>query len=554
MDPDTTVVGYGDFSQIYTWVAALQLVEQGKLDLEADILTYIPEDFATELKKHLIGTAPITLTTLMNHTAGFEEIEHDNTFDDSSKLESDLKQALLKTMPDQVYGPGQIMTGDTYSVALAAYIIEQVSGTSFTEYVQTNILDKIGANHTVFMQKESVAKALEKQKAIQYGMDIAGNFVPDTTTFSNLYPANAVYGTTSDLVKLANALIKGQESSLLSKESLEIMYSKSYSINDLAKAVLHGLYEYPADVEAYYYDGGTTSTAMMVTVPENGLSIVITTNANTSLELLYGLTYKLLVGDSDTKVTPVDDLPLVDHVTDREYVGSHRPYSGPLEFVGYFGNCSYFDKVDQHTISLGNDKYVQVAPYVYKYSGDSDNPLYKTISSTIYFQADDNGKGTKWSYGASGVSEYVYSEENKSQNYISMTVFLLMVGILFVIIALLVSVIGLIRDVVKRRFQWKGVRLAYTIFVVFLFLTLLNNWTLFSDISSVHGIMASTINIHIIVNIILSALEFIGLGYLVFRMRKERQTKMRNLMTILTVLIYIGSVYFLQIWNFYTII
>jgi Beta-lactamase class C and other penicillin binding proteins len=200
MDPDTTVVGYGDFSQIYTWVAALQLVEQGKLDLEADILTYIPEDFATELKKHLIGTAPITLTTLMNHTAGFEEIEHDNTFDDSSKLESDLKQALLKTMPDQVYGPGQIMTGDTYSVALAAYIIEQVSGTSFTEYVQTNILDKIGANHTVFMQKESVAKALEKQKAIQYGMDIAGNFVPDTTTFSNLYPANAVYGTTSDLV------------------------------------------------------------------------------------------------------------------------------------------------------------------------------------------------------------------------------------------------------------------------------------------------------------------------------------------------------------------
>lgn len=554
IDPDATIVKYGELSQIYTWTAVLQLVEQGKLDLEADILTYLPENFATELKEHLIGTTPITLTNLMNHTAGFEELGHDNTFNDSSKLESNLEKALIKTMPNQIYGPGQTMTGDNYSVALAAYIVEQVSGSSFTDYVQTNILDKIGAKNTAFVVNESVAKDLTDNKGIQYSKDTEGNFAVETTTFSNLYPADSVYGTTSDLVKLMNQLIPSQESSLLSQQSLDTMYSKSYAVNELAKAALHGLYQYPADVAAYYCDGGTSSTSMMVTVPENGLGIVITTNTDTSLELLYGLTYKLLIGDTDAKVSPVDDLPLVEQVINREYVGSRRPYSGPLEFVGYFANCSYFDRVDQHTISLGNDKYVQVAPYVYKYSGDNDSPLYKTISSTIYFQADTYGKGTKWSYGASGMAEYVYSVENKSQNYISMTIFLLIVSILFVVIAVLVSVIGLIRDAVKRRFKWKGVRLAYTIFVVLLFLTFLNNWTFLSDISSVHGIMASSINIHIVFNIILSALELIGLAYLVFRTRNERQSKMRNLMTIFTVLIYIGSVYFLLTWSFYTMI
>ena len=554
VDPENTMFHYGNLSQIYTWTAVLQLVEQGKLDLKEDIMTYLPEDFASQLKKLLISNNPITLTNLINHTAGFEESEHDTSFTDASKLEDSLMQGLLAAMPNQIYAPGQVMTGDSYSVSLAAFIIEQVSGLSYPEYIKANILDKIGANNTVFLKNETVLKDNNDTLSSNYRKDSKGNFVLEEESYSNLYPTDSLCGTISDLVKLMNQLMQGKEDSvLLSKTSLDTMYTKSYAIIDQAKASLHGLYEYPAEIKAYYCDGGTTSTSMMVMMPETGFGLVITSNSEASLELLYGLSYELLLGNVKTTVTGNDDLPGVASVTDREYVGSKRPHSGALEFLGYYANCSSFARVDKHTISLSTENYVQVAPYVFKYAGTNDSPLYKTFASTIYVKTDSSGKGFKWSYSASEAAEYVYNSGNKTQSYLSMTVFLLFISVIFVIGVALASVVGLIKDAVKKRFKWKGVRVAFCIFSILLLLTLVNNWAALSDISNIHGVTASSINLHMVVNIILSALEMISLLYLIYRMRNERQTLMRNLVIVFTTVIYIGSIYFLQTWNFYTI-
>ncbi len=555
VDSEGTMFYYGNLSQIYTWTAVMQLVEQGKLDLNADILTYLPEEFATKLTEKLISVKPITLTNLMNHTAGFEETGHDTNFTDSANLKESLEQGLLITMPNQIYVPGEVMTGDSYSVSLAAYIIEQVSGMSYKEYLQNNIFDKLGAKNTVLIQNEADLSQLGDARAIQYLNQGSGNFVSEEESYSNLYPSNSIYGTASDLAKLMIQLMWGKEDSiLLSKESLNTMYTESYAITEGANASLHGLYEYPADVKAYYCDGGTTSTSMMVMMPETGFGLVITTNTSAAIEMLYGLSYELLLGEEKAKVSTGDDLPSVATVTDREYVGTKRPYSGALEFLGYFANCSKFSRVNQDTISLGSDQYKQVSPYIYKYAGDNKSPLYKTIASTLYFKTDGTSMAYKWSYSASGTAEYVYDSQNKSQNYLSMTIFLLVVSIMFVVLAAIVSVLGLIKDAIKRRFTVKNVRFAYSVFTVLLFLSILNNWGAFSDISSAQGIMASSINVHIVLNIILSIVEFISLGYLVYRMRNERQRLVKNLVIVLTVMMYIGSVYFLQTWNFYTMI
>ena len=71
VDPKTTLFRPGSTSKLFTWTAVMQLVEQGKLDLDKNVDTYL--DFK------LPGTwpAPITLRHLMTHTAGFEEtIKH----------------------------------------------------------------------------------------------------------------------------------------------------------------------------------------------------------------------------------------------------------------------------------------------------------------------------------------------------------------------------------------------------------------------------------------------------------------------------------------------
>nr|HMT21774.1 serine hydrolase domain-containing protein [Promineifilum sp.] len=68
VDPERTLFRIGSVGKLFTWTAVMQLVEQGKLDLDADINTYldfrIPDTYPQ----------PITLKHLLTHTAGFEEL------------------------------------------------------------------------------------------------------------------------------------------------------------------------------------------------------------------------------------------------------------------------------------------------------------------------------------------------------------------------------------------------------------------------------------------------------------------------------------------------
>ena len=67
VDPDLTLFRPGSVSKLFTWTAVMQLVEQGKLDLDADVNKYI--DFKIPDR----DGKPVTLRNIMTHTAGFEE-------------------------------------------------------------------------------------------------------------------------------------------------------------------------------------------------------------------------------------------------------------------------------------------------------------------------------------------------------------------------------------------------------------------------------------------------------------------------------------------------
>jgi CubicO group peptidase (beta-lactamase class C family) len=65
---EQTLVRVGSIAKLFTWTAVLQLVEQGKLDLNADVNTYL-----ADVTIPATYPAPITLAHLMTHTVGFEE-------------------------------------------------------------------------------------------------------------------------------------------------------------------------------------------------------------------------------------------------------------------------------------------------------------------------------------------------------------------------------------------------------------------------------------------------------------------------------------------------
>ena len=121
MDPQRTIVRVASVSKTFTATAVMQLVEQGKLDLDRDVNQYLDFEIPPAFGK------PITLRNLLTHTAGFEETPY---------IRYDRQQSLRDHMlrvPDRIYPPGEIPAYSNYGLNLAGYIVGRVSGEPFTE-------------------------------------------------------------------------------------------------------------------------------------------------------------------------------------------------------------------------------------------------------------------------------------------------------------------------------------------------------------------------------------------------------------------------------------
>jgi CubicO group peptidase (beta-lactamase class C family) len=145
VDPETTLFRTGSVSKLTTWTAVMQLVEQGKLDLDTDVNEYLDFQIPGYDDK------PITLRHIMTHTAGFEETVRRLISDsqgDMVPLETYVKQDL----PARIFPPGEVPAYSNYATALAGYIVERASGQSFDDYVESRIFEPLGMTYSTFRQ------------------------------------------------------------------------------------------------------------------------------------------------------------------------------------------------------------------------------------------------------------------------------------------------------------------------------------------------------------------------------------------------------------------
>ncbi len=144
VDVDDTLFRVGSVSKVFTATAVLQLVEQGRIDLDADVRRYL--DFPLPLRFE----PPVTMRHLLTHTAGFEErLRGLLTLGEGSE---DLRATLAVDPPEQVFAPGTTPAYSNYGYGLAGYVVQRVSGMPFDEYVQRNVLDRAGMASSSFAQ------------------------------------------------------------------------------------------------------------------------------------------------------------------------------------------------------------------------------------------------------------------------------------------------------------------------------------------------------------------------------------------------------------------
>ena len=233
--PETTMFRLASISKLFTWISVMQLAEQGKLDIGADVNKYLDFQIAPAFGK------PITLRNLMTHTGGFEEEIRDILLTDPKKA-TPLREFLMENQPRRIFPPGEVPAYSNYGVGLAGYVVQRVSGEPFEQYVAEHIFQPLGMKHSSFNQP--LAEQLSSFPSEGY----RNNTEKPAVGFEIFSPgpAGGVSSTASDMGRFALALLNGGEwegHRILKAETLQAMWTKQFGTSDALPAMCMGFYQ-----------------------------------------------------------------------------------------------------------------------------------------------------------------------------------------------------------------------------------------------------------------------------------------------------------------------
>jgi CubicO group peptidase (beta-lactamase class C family)/D-alanyl-D-alanine dipeptidase len=218
---DDTVYRVGSVSKLLTDIALMQLVEQGKIDLDAPVTRYLP-DFHP---RNPFGK-PVTLRQLMTHRSGLvREPPVGNYFDPTEPSLADTIASLNQTK--LVYPPETHIKYSNAAVATVGYVVQRMSGEPFAKSVKRAVLEPLGMRQSSFEPTADIKKSLAK--AFMWTID--GRVFAAPTFSMGIDPAGALYTTVSDLARFWSAIFaggRGANGAILQSSTLEQMFMPQY--------------------------------------------------------------------------------------------------------------------------------------------------------------------------------------------------------------------------------------------------------------------------------------------------------------------------------------
>ncbi|MFC4305940.1 serine hydrolase domain-containing protein [Cohnella boryungensis] len=369
----STVFEWGSISKLVVWIGVMQLAEQGKLDLNADIRAYLPDDILSGLTYR----EPITMLNLMNHNAGFEEYMFDMAYTSPEKVRS-LEEGLKLARPAQIYKPGEVVAYSNYSTTLAAYIVERISGRQFHAYAEEQVFSKLGMNETTAHPTLENRPELIAEKASGYLLAGEDDFAPGSWNYMSMYPNGGNNGTAEDLAKLAVALMpaEGESSPLFARpDTLAEMLARSYSADANMPGIAHGFWEYPGARRTLGHGGNTIAfSSQLQFVPEERFAVIVMTNQAAESDIVHGLS-RALTGMRDLG-TLQEGLPDSAQLQ-GSFIAARRPAYGFMSLYPYLTllNIEPLGAKDIRVSLAGlTAEYRQVKPFLYE-KGSGDDAL-----------------------------------------------------------------------------------------------------------------------------------------------------------------------------------
>ena len=224
----------GSISKLFTWTSVMQLVEQGKIDLDRDVNDYLDFKIPPAFGK------PITMRNIMTHTPGFEETAKDLFVPDASYMRP-LDEYIKEHLPARIYPPGTVPAYSNYATTLAGYIVQRVSGKPFEQYVADNIFNPLGMHHTTFVQPLPPELLPLMSNGYQRASQPAKSF-----EFVQAFPAGSVSTSALDMCNFMIAHLQdGQfgDARILQTNTAKLMHARQWGYDPRLSAMALGFYE-----------------------------------------------------------------------------------------------------------------------------------------------------------------------------------------------------------------------------------------------------------------------------------------------------------------------
>ena len=273
---DSTLFRIGSISKMFVWISVMQLVSQGKLKLNEDINHYL-KDF----KIPATYPKPITLKNLMTHTAGFEDRLIGLFASDPGPIKP-LGEILKRELPARVRPPGIFASYSNHGAGIAAYIVEQVSGMSFNNYVEKNILQPLHMNVTSFRQP--LPRTLRPMMSKGYKFD-EGELIEQPFEYVPLYPIGGAASSAADMVRFMKTILnygRYDQFQMLDSVTLELMESPAHRHHPSVNAMRYGFMDMSYNGITVIGHGGDTFWfhSLMALYPEFSTGLFISFNTD----------------------------------------------------------------------------------------------------------------------------------------------------------------------------------------------------------------------------------------------------------------------------------
>jgi CubicO group peptidase (beta-lactamase class C family) len=278
--PDETVFLPGSVGKLFTAVAVMQLVEQGKMDLDDDINEYL-DDF------QLPDTypEPVTVGDLLTHTGGFDERFIGAAVSSPEEL-LPLGEYLAQNTPPRVMPAGDNISYCNHCYALAGYLVEKVAGIPWAQYVDENILQPLDMRHSTCQQPPPPDLASDLAVGYVY---VNGEYKPMPDVYMNIAPAGALYATANDMAHFMIAhLHNGRygDFRILQEDTAREMHRRGFSNHPQLPGYTYGGFsEFTANGQPVLVKGGDVGgfSSLLVLLPEQNVGFFASLNAALNL-------------------------------------------------------------------------------------------------------------------------------------------------------------------------------------------------------------------------------------------------------------------------------